>query len=345
MTKSRSSLVSLEDTLWYHVVSRCVRRAFLCGVDGVSGRDAEYRRQWIVDRIKLLSSIFAIDVASYAIMSNHYHIVVRIDRDRVLGWDAKEVLVRWAKLSSVPLICGRYVAGVLDLGDWEVKRAKELAEGYRERLYNLSWFMKLLNEYIARRANEEDGVRGHFWEGRYKTQALLDERALLAAMVYVDLNPVRAGIAQTPEDSKFTSIYERIQVVKSMDSVSCDPNSIELDVEKSSRKQLAALMPFDATGEVSWAIPFGFEDYLELVDWTGRAIREDKRGAIDGRLPVILERLGIDGTVFIDYVGRFLKEFGYAVGAPKDMISLCVRHNQKFLKGMRVAKEVFREEA
>lgn len=89
MTKSRSSLVSLEDTPWYHVVSRCVRRAFLCGVDGVSGRDAEYRRQWIVDRIKLLSSIFAIDVASYAIMSNHYHIVVRIDKDRVLNWNAK----------------------------------------------------------------------------------------------------------------------------------------------------------------------------------------------------------------------------------------------------------------
>lgn len=345
MTKSRSSLVILDDTPWYHVVSRCVRRAFLCGEDGLSGKDFDYRRQWIVDRIKLLSSVFAIDIAAYAIMSNHYHIIIRIDRDRVARWDPKEILVRWSKISSVPFICGRYVAGVTDLADREIKRAEAWAETYRERLYSLSWFMKFLNEYIARRANEEDGIRGHFWEGRYKTQALLDERALLAAMVYVDLNPLRAGLAATPEEGKFTSIYERIQQVKLLDSTSGESEFTGNELDKSSKKDTGALMPFDAIGEGNWAIPFGFEEYLELVDWAGRAIREDKRGVIDGHLPVILDRFGIKGDVFIDYVARFLKEFGCAVGAPKDMVSLCVKRNKRFLKGIRAAKEVFNDAA
>lgn len=342
MTKPRSSLVSLEDTPWYHVVSRCVRRAFLCGSDSVTGRDFEHRRQWIVDRIKFLSSVFAIDVAGYAVMSNHYHVVMHIDRERALGWSVKEVIKRWSQVSSVPMLAARYVSSQDELGDAEVRRVEELALEYRERLYNLSWFMKSLNEYVARRANSEEGVRGHFWESRYKSQALLDEKALIAAMAYVDLNPVRAGIAATPEESKFTSICERIQEVKSVDLTE-DVNGYEGEVSDS--KKLNRLMPFDATGDADWAIPFGLEDYLELVDWTGRAIRDDKRGAIDERLPVILERLGIGGDVFIDYAGRFLKEFGCAVGAPKDMVSLCVKRQQKFLKGMRAARDVFKKVA
>jgi hypothetical protein len=209
--------------------------------------------------------------------------------------------------------------------------------------------MRTLNEHIARRANAEDGVKGRFWEGRFKSQALLDEKALLAAMAYVDLNPVRAGIAERPEGSDYTSIQERIggvpEKAQSKTGTGECPSVPEPEVPTLDGQPLrpegdtrslprAPLMPFDATSRTPWAIPFVFEDYLELVDWTGRAMRSDKRGHIPEEHPVILDRLGIDPERFIGYSERLLKEFGTAVGAPAAMVSL-------YLHGIRAARRMF----
>ena len=110
MTQPRSTLVSLDATPWYHVVSRCVRRAYLCGFDHHSGRDFEHRRGWIVERLQQLTAVFAIDIAAYAVMSNHFHIVMRVDAERALGWDRDEVLRRWAQLFTGPELVQRYRA-------------------------------------------------------------------------------------------------------------------------------------------------------------------------------------------------------------------------------------------
>jgi REP element-mobilizing transposase RayT len=352
-------LVSLDDTPWYHCVSRCVRRAFLCGEDAFSGMNFDHRRGWIAERIKQLSGVFAIDVGAYAIMSNHYHLVVRIDRERALEWSLDEVLERWTRLFSGPLLVTRHLSD--DRGQMtgaEIAKVEEIGEEYRARLHNLSWFMRTLNEHIARQANAEDGVKGRFWEGRFKSQALLDEKALLAAMAYVDLNPVRAGIAETPEGSDYTSIQERVSGVepKAEDEVLAQehapgltPEIQALDgqtprAEKEARPllpQAAALMPFDATSQAPWAIPFAFEDYLELIDWTGRVMRSDKRGQIPPGYPRILDRLGIDPERFIGYSERLLKEFGTAVGAPAAMVDLCARRQTKYLHGIRAARRMF----
>jgi len=212
MTRPRSSLVVVDYTPWYYCCSRCVRRACLCVEDRLTGSSYEHRKEWIAQRIKHLAGIFAIDIAGYAAMSNHAHVVVRIDRERALGWSVEEVLERWTALFSGPLLVSRYLSNDREgMSEAEVDTVVELAEVYRQRLYDLSWFMRTLNEDIARRANAEDGVKGRFWEGRFKSQALLDEPALLAALAYVDLNPIRAGIAETPEDSEHTSIQERIR--------------------------------------------------------------------------------------------------------------------------------------
>ena len=179
MPEPRYRQVSVEDTPYYHCISRCVRRAFLCGSDSVTGFDFEHRRQWIVDRIRLLCSVFAVDLCAYAIMSNHYHIVVRINENEVGQWTDEEVARRWMQIFSGPLLMHQFL-GNASLTESEHAYVAELFTIWRKRLSDLSWFMRCLNEPIARMANTEDRCSGRFWEGRFKSQALLDERALLA---------------------------------------------------------------------------------------------------------------------------------------------------------------------
>jgi len=204
MTYPRSHLID-PDGGTYHVCSRCVRRALLFGTDNVTGKDFSHRRDWIEKRILELSDIFTVSVYAYAVMSNHYHIVLRMDSTRLSD---EEVADRWLKLCP-----GRQV----DRRATDVQLARRGAllnnelrlEEVRSRLSSLSWFMRFINEPLARLANKEDHCKGRFWEGRFKSQALLDEASVLACMVYVDLNPVRAKIADDIEDSEFTSIKQR----------------------------------------------------------------------------------------------------------------------------------------
>ena len=291
----------------------------------MTGKSFEHRRGWIVARMKELAAIFAIDVAAYAVMSNHYHVVAHVDRARALSWSLDEVLIRWTQLFTGPLLVTRYLSPARAAMDKaEIAKVEELAATYRSRLHDLSWFMRGLNESLARQANAEDDCTGRFWEGRFKSQALLDEPALLAAMAYVDLNPVRAGMAETPETSDYTSIQERLGTVPAVGTTVADTPE-------------APLMPFDATGRTAWAIPFAFEDYLELVDWTGRAVHPAKKSHIAAGRPNILDRIGVDGAVFIGYATRLMKQFGSAVGVPAALIDLCARRQIKYLRGIHTA--------
>ena len=111
MTRPRKALISLADTPYYHITSRCVRRAFLCGVDHYSGQNYEHRRQWVVDRIRLLSSLFAIDVCAYAVMNNHYHLVLKICPEQIEEISDNDVMDRWCALFKGPLLIQRYGAG------------------------------------------------------------------------------------------------------------------------------------------------------------------------------------------------------------------------------------------
>ncbi len=214
MTRARKELVSVETTPYYHCICRCVRRAFLWGEDSYSGKNCEHRRGWVLERLRELQGVFAVDVCAYAVMSNHYHLVVRLDSDRATAWSEGEVMERWERLFSLPLLVVRYRAGQTSTVA-ERERAQAQIALCRERLQDLSWFIRSLNEHLARRANAEDGCKGRFWEGRYKSQALLDDAAVLTCMSYVDLNPVRAGMADTPEASDFTSIQQRIRMLAS----------------------------------------------------------------------------------------------------------------------------------
>jgi hypothetical protein len=230
--------------------------------------------------------------------------------------------------------------------------------------------MRVLNESIARLANAEDGVTGRFWEGRFKSQALLDDAAVLTAMAYVDLNPIRAKLAETPEASDYTAIAERLAELQGRAPRAPEPGTLsrrhvdrvggaDETANPSSppeggnepprlqkEQRLAALsraplMPFDATGRLATAVPFAFEDYLELVDGTGRVIREDKRGFIPSETPAILERLNIDPEQFIRTAGRTLHRFGSAIGTPEHLTERCVCRNVAYLRGIRAARALF----
>ena len=165
MTCARSTLIDVSSTPYYHCMARCVRRAFLCGEDHLTGNSYEHRKPWVVDRLKKLSSIFSLEVCAYAVMSNHYHVVLHVDTAQAMAWSTRETLQRWTQLFDGPLLVQRYLAGAL-LGEAEQLRVKEYAEEYCCRLQSISWFMRCLNGHLARKANEEDGCKGRFWEGR-----------------------------------------------------------------------------------------------------------------------------------------------------------------------------------
>ncbi|WP_461536662.1 transposase [Spongorhabdus nitratireducens] len=325
MTQARSNLIDADSTPYYHCIARCVRRAWLCGEDHLTGKNYEHRRQWVVDRLEQLVEIFAIEVCAYAVMSNHYHVVLHINKAPAKAWSRDEVLVRWTSLFSGPLLVQRYLAKDR-LSEAELNRVDEYVETYRSRLMDISWFMRCLNEHLAREANREDGCKGRFWEGRFKSQALLDEAALLTCMAYVDLNPVRAKLAETPESSDFTSIQQRSrQISKTGES-----------------KQPATLKPFRMQGQkTDLALPYTLYDYLELVDWSGRAVRLDKRGAIASDLPPVLERLGINPDEWLQTMHQG-NRFCRAVGRLAVMKAYALKTGRQWVQGMSICSRLYR---
>ena len=226
----------------------------------------------------MLAEAFAIDIPAYAVMSNHYHLVLHVDKGRSEEWSQEEVIARWNRLYHGPKLVQRFTLGEI-LSETELDAVHRTVEIWRSRLISISWFMSCLNYHIALHANREDGCKGRFWEGRFKSQALLDAAALLSCMAYVDLNPIRAGIAGSLEESDFTSIQHRI-----------------CEIQGQSDSDKPTLMPFaeSAREEQQYAcLPYNLKDYLELVDWTGRVIRHDKKGYIKSTQPKLLNILGI----------------------------------------------------
>ena len=194
-----------------HVVQRCVRRAFLAGVDRVSGIDYSFRKEWIRRRMEALASVFAVDVLSYAVMSNHLHQILRNRPDVCASWSDEEVAVRWLRVFPGHRL-EEHLAEPTENDVKTLCRDKQRLAEIRNRLSDVSWFMRALAEPIARMANKQDDCTGRFWEGRFKCQRIVDEAGLLACSMYVDLNPVRAAMANSPDDSLHTSPQLRVEI-------------------------------------------------------------------------------------------------------------------------------------
>ena len=319
MAQPRSQLVQAGTAGTFHCVQRCVRRAFLCGIDDYTGQSFEHRKTWVDARIALIATCFAADILAYAVMSNHLHIVVHIDPTQLTAWDDETVAERW--LTLFPARGDRQVAH-------EQKRRRILEDApylieLRRRLGDLSWFMRCLAEPIARRANAEDRCRGRFWEGRYKCQLLCDTRAMLAAMTYVDLNPIRAGMTTRLEASDHTSIQQRIAHARRDPAILAEP-----------------LLP--TSGSLLRGLPIRTSDYLDLVDWTGRQLREGKRGAIPIGVPHVLQSLDSSGERWATRVKAIGSGYWRVVGEAHDLMAIAERMGQRWIKGLGLAKRIVR---
>ena len=311
MTVARSKLVDVSVTPWYHLLSKVVRGAFLLREGDVD------RKLWIEERLKFLASVFAVDVAGFAVLDNHLHVLVRLAPERTQEWSDEDVVRRWARIfpprggDRRPLRVSRAWLD-LKLADAEfVKKA-------RERLSDLGWFMKCLKEPLARLANRADKQTGAFWQSRYKSIAILDEEALLATCAYIDLNPVAAGMSKLPEESEHTSIKARVD--------HCREKGRLDDLRAAQVGAVAGVKATRGLEKDLWLCPiedarhrgvkrpglledFGLGSYLQLVDYTSRLLRRGK-ARVSRDVESLLTRIGTSAEVWNATLGKMLKGSG-----------------------------------
>ena len=314
MTQARRQLVNPAHAGTYHCINRCVRRSWLCGEDELTKKSFEHRKPWVEKRILELGTIFACGIYSYAVMSNHLHLVVHMSPQTSNAWQPEEVATRWVKLypAHSAELCAQKAAAIVE--------NPTLVSEYRSRLTNLSWLMKSLSEPIARQANAEDKVTGRFWEGRFKCQALLSEKSILAAMTYVDLNPVRAKIASGINTSRYTSIKAR-----------------NLEILRDQTKASTPLTPL--IGVKSLNVPtLTNAEYIELVDFTGREWHAGKSGRIGSTEPKALAKLGLDKDHWSMRVKGIGSGYWRVVGELEELIDKAKEMAQRTLFGTGLAR-------
>jgi hypothetical protein len=402
---ARGQIVVEDQVGVYHCIARCVRRAFLCGIDPYTGKDYSHRKVWILDRMRELAGLFAIEVCGYSLMSNHIHLELRTRPDLAEQWSADEIALRWCRVfpprddaTGEPVEPGEHDLAMI------TTNSDKLAER-RKRLASLSWFMRCLCENIARAANDEDNTSGRFWAGRFKSVALLDEAAILACSVYVDLNPIRAGLATTPEESPFTSGRDRIRSMIETSTAAAPPSdgedrgaktcdradawlceltihesaagfacatevgSASIADESASRSGESATAATVAVDEVRHSadcseiagvgtpgeaprssrvrasnqgfLPISVEHYVMLLDWTGRELRADKRGAIPDHLAPVMDRLGLNRSNWLETVRGFGRLFKQAAGRSSSLVDAAARRSRRWFQGKAAAQMAF----
>ncbi len=330
MTSARSQLVDVELTRWYHVISKTVRGAFLLG------EGDHTRKQWIEDRLKLLASVFAVEVGGFAILDNHLHVLIRLEPEQLDGDSDEAILRRWAVVFP-PRGADRKALEKID--QWvELKlNDKAFVQKCRQRLGDLGWFMKCLKEPLARLANKLEQQTGAFWQSRFKSIAILDDEALLATCAYIDLNPVAAGIAKLPEESEFTSAKARVD--------DCRESGRLDDLQAARAGSVAGVKAAAGIGADFWLCPiedtreqggsrtglldgFSLGSYLQLIDYTSRLIRTGK-ACVSADVTSLLDRLGTSASVWehnLRHMFASSKQLGHAFSFHRERLNEAAKH-------------------
>ncbi|QDV24802.1 hypothetical protein [Aureliella helgolandensis] len=318
---ARANHFAPEEIAIVHVFNRVVRRCFLLGDDPVTGKNYDHRKAWIEELIKLQAKFFAVDVLAFSILSNHFHQILRSRPDVVATWDDTEVARRWL------MICPQRKGPdglALEPNEAELNSIRtdlDKLKMIRSRLSDISWWMRLLCQKIGQRANAEEKIPGKFWESRFKAVRILDEQALLACAAYVDLNPIRAALAELLEDSDHTSIQRRIVAMqeKAADTDKQRSDGFLAPLTIDERRDALGPYPHRCGERASdkGFLAMSLESYIQLLDWTARQIVPGRRGSTPEPAPAVLERLQLDAPAWCELVRDFGRLFSLVAGRPR----------------------------
>ena len=336
---ARQDVFSPNEIACVHVMNRAVRRCFLLGDDPISGKNFDHRKRWMESKLELHAANFGIDLLGYAILSNHFHLLLRSRPDVVASWSDNEIARRWW------MLCPKRKKAD---GSAEKPNPAEIksitgdpakVEEVRSRLSDISWWMRLLCQHVGQRANRETGEEGKFWQDRFRAVRLLDESAMLACVAYVDLNPIRAELAETIEQSDFTSAQKRLEALllqtvsakidqgncvtppdHCLAPVHCDERSAELGTCVSRGGSRCSEKGF---------LNMTAADYLQLLDWTAREVASGKSGTTPADAPTLLERVGLKPASWLALVRDFGRLFHHVAGQPHQIASTKSRHSKR----------------
>jgi len=346
---ARRETMDPHEVVTAHIFNRTVRKRFLLGEDASSGKNFDHRKIWIEQYLQQFSKQFGVDLLGFSILSNHMHLILRTRPDVVATWSDEEVARRWMMLcphrkNADGSPCQPTEPEIKSIAGCPVK-TKEI----RERLSSISWWMRLLCQRIAMRANREEKEAGRFWQDRYHATVLTDEASLLACSAYVDLNPIRAAMCEKLEDSDHTSVQRRIEGKREESTREAEPNA--------NREALASFLAPLSINEESDAVgpcvsagssrcsdkgflAMSLEDYLLLLDWTARQSVAGKRGKTPACVPPILERLGLAQSSWCELVSDFGKLFSGVAGKPSVVDSMRTPHGHRRMYLRRRAREL-----
>jgi len=221
--KTRESLIDKNECTIVHTVAKTARDLFLLGDDFATNTRNSHRKDWIIDIMEFQNSLMAIDLLAFCLMNNHVHLLLRSRPDAVKEWDDLEVARRWMTLcpkSKKRLKVGDKVHYVpIAPKETQIqalaKNAKKIAT-LREQLSSISWYMRLLCQKVAQRANFEDGgSKGPFWKGRFHSTVIDDASYLLGSCFYIDLNAFKAFLTDSIDGYAYTSAKIRLDMLRS----------------------------------------------------------------------------------------------------------------------------------
>ena len=313
---NRSRLIPAEAASVQHVTTRCTRQLHMLAA--AEGEPEGLRKEILLARLEELVDQMAVEVLAFAFMDNHVHLVLRTRPRVAAAWPVEEVLRRWLTLH--PLRNGYNLPREAEEAELAELVGDDAAVAEtRAKLASVSQLMKEFKQHGTERINALEGTTGSLWQGRFKSRNLEDPTQLVAAMVYVDLNPFAAGLCETPEAGRYTSLAGRLDHDESVSADSADggaEGAEEADGPRlpARRSSAAWLVPLDESAEAQrrcgqrplangamvaeaqrgCVVPgLSLRVYLKLVDAVARRLRDEKR-RLHPATAGVFERIGID---------------------------------------------------